>query len=93
MNRNASTPRFERETRGPGRHKLQAPKVKAWNHQDELKALIGRKLRVARSNYVEFEAELVNADQFTLQLRVSDEFGHQSTLTVFKSALAGYMAI
>lgn len=60
-------------------------KPKAWNHQDELKAALGREITVhfdGRSH----TGTLVAADQFTIKVSRND----QSALTYFKGNLLGY---
>lgn len=72
------------ERRGPGAPR-QPMKPRAWNHQDELKAAIGRQITL----YLDGPARsgrLVAADQFTIKVAHQS----QSSLTYFKGNLLGY---
>ena len=61
------------------------PKQKAWNHQQDLADLIGKEI-VVQTVSREFRGELLNADQFTLKMKVKAA-GRLSVVTVFKSSM------
>lgn len=69
-------------------------KPRAWNHQDDLKALRGKKIIFRLREDVEnLTGVLIDADQFTLKLEyISSATGNKSTLTYFKHALEFYGA-
>jgi hypothetical protein len=71
-------------------------KVKPWSHQDELKSLVGRPVRLYSAvpdfNRPVHEGVLVQTDAYTLKLERLVE-GRKSVVTYFKSGLAGYEEI
>ncbi|UIN38308.1 hypothetical protein [Methylobacterium oryzae] len=73
------------ERRGPGAPR-QPMKPRAWNHQDELKAGVGRDVTLALLDGTTRRGKLVAADQFTIKAAI----GNQSALTFFKGNLLGY---
>lgn len=64
-------------------------KPKAWSHQDDLKALIGKRVKLTRVAYTGTTydyGKLVAADQFTLKLQAPT--GH--VCVYFKSAFISF---
>jgi hypothetical protein len=72
------------ERRGPSAPR-QPMKPRAWNHQDDLKAAVGRQITV-HFGATTRTGTLIAADQFTI--KVAQE--SQSALTYFKGNLTGY---
>ena len=72
------------ERRGPGALR-QPMKPKAWNHQDELKAAVGREITLFFGD-TSRRGKLLGADQFTIKV----SFNYQSAMTYFKGNLASY---
>lgn len=76
------------ERRGAGAPR-QPFKAKAWSHQDDLKAAIGKDIAISFSAEDKERYRLLGADQFTL--KVGDPSGvNKSALTFFKGNLLGY---
>lgn len=80
--------------RGPKPFK--PPREKRWNHQDELRDLIGKKIVVFGENGPDM-GRLVEADQFTIkmayegpQAEALNALGSSSTITYFKHTIRGY---
>jgi hypothetical protein len=64
---------------------------KPWSHQNELKSLIGETIVVMYPDGTRLTGDLLNADQFTLQVRVRSEEGCViAECTFFKHAIVGY---
>ncbi len=72
----------------PNRPKLGKPRP--WTHQDDLKALKGKKVTLLFADDSVASGTLLDADQFTFKI-FSDTA--QSVVTYFKHSLAGYRAV
>lgn len=59
---------------------------KAWSHQDDLKAMIGKPIVIIQGAVVTVYPKLLAADAFTLKC----EDNNKSALTLFKHAIQGY---
>ena len=64
-------------------------KPKAWNHQDDLKAGVGRPIYIVHRDGTKAWGDLAAADQFTLKL-IHDAPEGKSAVTYFKHDLAAY---
>jgi hypothetical protein len=73
------------ERRGPSAPR-QPMKPRAWSHQDDLKAGIGRQITVMFAGGGNRTGKLIAADQFTIKLAGNG----QSALTYCKGNLLGY---
>lgn len=45
-------------------------KAKSWSHQDELKTLIGKRIKVVKTNGSKIFSTLLESDQFTIKVQV-----------------------
>lgn len=71
------------------RGKLSIPaKKKAWRHEDELRASLGRTITLYGPTEWTVTGKLVNVDQYTIQLSVPKH--DNSIFTYYKSALLGF---
>lgn len=77
---------FERRGAGAPRTPF---KQKSWNHQDDLKAGIGKIIGILFLDAPYCEGELVAADQFTIKVIPHDRTS-KSPLTFFKGSMRGY---
>lgn len=78
-------PQFRVENRGRERRPVNV-KPKAWNHQDELKELVGKEINIGWFDGATGKAILLAADQFTLKVRTAEE---EHPLIIFKHAVRG----
>lgn len=61
-------------------------KSRPWSHQDELKGLIGKQIRMISNNGGTLTGTLLAADAFTIKIGIDDK----SAFTYFKHTIAGY---
>lgn len=64
------------------------PKKKAWRHEDELTAAIGKTVQLLTTQDEQYVGTLINVDQYTIQIRFAG--GDKSVFTFYKSALLGF---
>lgn len=81
-----------RQRRENERAKFAPKKPKRWNHQDDLEALVGRRVTLVLSHSDRswdglLRGTLLAADPFTLKVK---QHGSDRPVTVFKSALSYY---
>lgn len=91
-NANARPVDFERRSNSGPRQTLRAPKPKRWSHQDDLDALIGKRVVVVAIEGGHSFGVLLAADQFTLKLDLEGQSLVTSHYVVFKSALSSFAA-
>jgi len=65
-------------------------KPKAWNHQDDLKGLIGKWVNLVLANGEIVEGTLVAADQFTIKISEKWDDGTSFDAVYFKSSLTSF---
>jgi hypothetical protein len=71
------------------RQPFKAKPPRAWSHQDDLKANVGKTMRLMFVDEVVIQGTLVTADQFTLKIARSDK----SVVTYFKSGMISFEVI
>jgi hypothetical protein len=66
---------------------------KAWNHQDELKSLIGKPIALLLPDGAVKTGILLGADQFAIKVELARDSGGKSALTLLKgSGFVGFGA-
>lgn len=66
------------------------PKTRQWSHQDDLKALLNKKVTILFLDDTTFNGTLLAADQFTVKIELSDA---SASRVFFKSALQGFWEV
>ena len=61
-------------------------KPKSWNHQDELKGLIGKQVIFNTTVFRGYQGTLLDADAYTIKVRLNMAMS-QSVMTYFKANL------
>jgi len=68
---------------------LRSVKPRPWSHQDDLRKAGGKEIQINLIGYVNtIRGVLLNADQFTLKVRLVD--GGKSPMTYFKHSIESY---
>ena len=86
-NANARPVDFERRSNSGPRQTLRAPKPKRWSHQDDLDALVGKRIGIITTGEGHEIGRLVAADQFALKLAIEGQSSLTSPTIVFKHAI------
>jgi hypothetical protein len=67
---------------------------KPWSHQQDLTAAKGKRVEIDFAETVGFTGVLLEADQFSLKVEVSNPDGtYKSVLTVFKHSIRHYRVV